>query len=110
MTIQITPEAVKAAYEKTGLTPRQVWFYDEKENCACALSALAIAHGGRNEYKAREKGGIVNYFSELTRLNNDQLWAFISGFDACSTNLYGHDEFFKLGEQVRDLLFPEVTQ
>jgi hypothetical protein len=85
--VEITVEAVKAAYAKTGLKPIKEEFYSQERNCACGISALAIATNYdvfMAEMKNPKSPGPVTTISEILGLTRNEVWAFTTGFDGCT--------------------------
>jgi hypothetical protein len=69
---RITPDEVKAAYEKTGLKPGRGCYADPYTNVACGLGVMARAEGG-NRWWA--------WIDESTQDNRSYHYGFVNGFD-----------------------------
>ena len=101
---RITPEDVKAAYEKTGLKPIIKRWYNAKENCGCAFSAMVKAKTDRDltEMLKLHHWNRVSFVSRLLDLDKDYVDGFINGFDNRSPLTVGNydvpkGECFQIG-------------
>lgn len=83
---RITPEQVKAAYEKTGLKPARGGWYPQ-EGCACGLGAMLAEIDGE-VWRPR----LVSTVASRLGVELDYLNGFVRGFDGRDGKLFGHLE------------------
>ena len=107
---RITVDEVRAAYEKTGLTPvRHMWLSD---NCACALTACMLSSGvQRKEIALAEQQWACDELASTT-LGLDEAYTdfFTSGFDGCRLGTVTEEEGYGYqdGRAVAAAIFGEV--
>jgi hypothetical protein len=122
MKIEITPESVKAAYDKfPDIKPTQHVFKEEISAgtwCVCALTILAVDHYGM-EVLEEDSKGTIPYVCSITSYTEDELWDFTRGFD-CENyedfSLQKTDSFCKhknmlaLGYETKKSVFGEENK
>lgn len=104
----ITPELVKAAYEKTGLRPiRKAWLSD---GCACAVSVVAIAELGADAKDIEAEVFPASSFARSFGVEASQMYSFVEGFDGSpSDNPHpkAYPAEYQQGRAVASLIFGE---
>lgn len=111
--IEITSEAVKAAYEKTGLNPVNTVFHyinEEKQHCACGMTALAwsVDPDKMQNVAITKYTSIVDTIAEILEIETYEVWAFAKGFDSLeeASDIF-KDKFYEVGYESRKLVFNE---
>lgn len=81
---RITPEQVKAAYEKTGMKPARcsmLWWKKDGAPCGCGLGALFVAsHGGLDAFRDVVLMPALRPWAQ-ERWGAKYVYGFIVGFD-----------------------------
>jgi hypothetical protein len=114
--VEITAQAVKEAYEKTGFIPTQkVWYNVIPEDgtiCACGMTALAVATDMKCFFDNRTNPtgvSLLTNVAEILGLAEDEVWAFADGFDGRDMMYRTRKlrDFNKVGQDARALIFGE---
>jgi hypothetical protein len=82
---RITPDEVKAAYERTGIVPATCCWYGLKGGsaCGCALTAMCIDAGHVSITLTESK---MNYVQDALGLDPHYTRGFLFGFDGVNVN------------------------
>lgn len=82
-TERITVAEVEAAYEQTGISPVQCFYYDEGDNCGCPMAALYCVSKGKPELEeydsddisrwADQKYGFAYHEGFVTAVDNNKV-------------------------------------
>lgn len=110
--MEVTAQAVKKAYEKTGLTPRRRTWYSPEDNCACGATVLALATDSEAFHNKEE--GVGSHVEKICNIlgfsSQKEVWAFADGFDSNveATLVYETTrelELYLIGKEAAELVF-----
>lgn len=106
--MKLTAENVVAAFKEVNLKATQKNFYSFSRNCGCGITALLMKDLGIDGFKeAYSSRNIILFASEHFKVSEDDIAAFIQGFDGVEKSPECDIDIYNEGVKTFELLQKE---